>query len=85
MVAALTLLKSNLTDATTLKATLPGVAASYSGATGRVLLDNNGDRTNLNYDLWAYLNVNGENKASICGQYNATVDKIIWDETLIPP
>jgi branched-chain amino acid transport system substrate-binding protein len=85
MVAALTLLQSNSTDTTTLEADLPAVAASYNGATGRVFLDDNGDRTGLNYDLWAYLNVNGENMASICGHYDAALDKITWNKFLIPP
>jgi len=85
MVAALTLLRSNSTDATTLEAVLPAVTESYIGATGSILLDDNGDRTALNYDLWTYLNVNGENKASICGQYDAAVDKITWNAGFIPP
>jgi branched-chain amino acid transport system substrate-binding protein len=84
MVAVLTLLQSNSTDATTLEAVLPAVAASYSGATGSIFLDDNGDRTGLNYDLWTYLNVNGEYKASICGQYDDAVDEITWDEALFP-
>jgi branched-chain amino acid transport system substrate-binding protein len=85
MVGALSALKVPSLDFESLKLVIPTVAADYNGLTGKVLLDEYGDRTGLNYDIWGYFKVNGECKAAICGQYSAAADEISWNLTLQIP
>jgi len=50
-VACLSILEANTTDAEVLKGVIPGVANGYTGASGRVLLDANGDRM-VDYEIY---------------------------------
>jgi len=50
-VACLSILEANTTDSEVLKGVIPGVANEYTGASGRVLLDANGDRM-VDYEIY---------------------------------
>ena len=63
---------------------LPDVAANYSGVTGGCLLDDYGDRIEMDYDIWGYFEVEGEPQCLKSGFYNATTGEIAWDEDLMP-
>lgn len=75
-----TILETATTDTTVLKKVLPMVASRYFGASGWCLLDENGDRAMLNYDLWAVIK---ESEAPLCKfvyYYNVTIngERLAW-------
>ncbi|MDP2899493.1 MAG: ABC transporter substrate-binding protein [Candidatus Bathyarchaeota archaeon] len=85
MLGALSLLEANGTSFQAIREAIPKVAATYEGATGPVVLDETGDRTGIDFDLWGYFTVNGVCESKICGRYNATNQTFTWDEALVKP
>jgi len=84
-IMALSVIEANSTEGVDVCEALPDVAASYSGVTGRCLLDEYGDRIEMDYDIWGYFEVEGETRCLRCGLFNATTGTITWDERLIQP
>jgi ABC-type branched-subunit amino acid transport system substrate-binding protein len=84
-IMALSVIEANSTEGVAVYEALPDVAASYSSVTGRCLLDEYGDRIEMDYDVWGYFEVEGETQCLICGLFNSTTDSITWDERLIQP
>jgi len=84
-IMALSVIEANSTEGVAVYEALPGVAANYSGVTGRCILDEYGDRVEMDYDIWGYFEVDGEPQCLRCGLYNCTTDSITWDEKLIQP
>jgi hypothetical protein len=74
-IACLSIMEANTTDAEVLKGIIPGVADGYTGASGRVLLDANGDRM-VNYDIFE-ATFTGEAPAWVkSGRYDATTGQV---------
>jgi len=84
-IMALSVIEANSTEGVDVYKALPDVAASYSGVTGRCILDEYGDRIEMDYDVWGYFEVEGETQCLRCGLFNSTTDSITWDEKLIQP
>jgi ABC-type branched-subunit amino acid transport system substrate-binding protein len=84
-IMALSVIEANSTEGLAVYEALPDVAASYSGVTGRCLLNEYGDRIEMDYDIWGYFEVEGETQCLICGLYNSTTDYITWDGRLVRP
>ncbi|MCC6018050.1 MAG: ABC transporter substrate-binding protein [Candidatus Verstraetearchaeota archaeon] len=76
------ILEAATTDTTVLKKILPEVAAKYFGASGWCLLDKNGDRAAMDYDIWAVVKESEIKSASLFTRYyyNVTVDgeRLAW-------
>ncbi len=49
------------------------------------MLDETGDQTGLDFDLWGYFTVNGVSESKICGRYNGISQDFAWDEVLVKP
>ena len=78
-VFALTLMEAGTSDRASFADKIYGVASSFEGATGFVYLDDFGDRMNASYDIWVYVNQNGETISKIIGFYDGESDKITWN------
>jgi branched-chain amino acid transport system substrate-binding protein len=74
------ILEAATTDTTVLKKILPDVAARYFGASGWCLLDENGDRAIMDYDLWAVIKESEAKYATFVYYYNVTVggERLAW-------
>ena len=74
------ILEAATTDTTVLKKILPGVAARYFGASGWCLLDENGDRAAMDYDIWAVIKESEAKYATFVYYYNVTVggERLAW-------
>jgi branched-chain amino acid transport system substrate-binding protein len=76
------ILEAGTTDTTILKNVLPKVAANYFGASGWCILDKNGDRAVMDYDLWAIIKESEAKKYPVWvpSYYNVTVDgeRLAW-------
>ena len=79
---ALSVIEANSTEGVAVYEALPDVAARYSGVAGRCVLDEYGDRIEMDYDVWGYFEVEGETQCLMCGLFNGTIDSITWDEAL---
>jgi hypothetical protein len=75
-VACLSVLKANTTDANILKETIPKVALKYTGASGNVILDINGDRA-VDYDVYQASEVSGTVGWVKVGRYGAITGQTI--------
>jgi branched-chain amino acid transport system substrate-binding protein len=82
-IMALSVIEANSTEGVAVYEALPDVAASYSGVAGRCILDEYGDRIEMDYDIWGYFEVDGAYQCIRCGAYNFESDDIRWDESLI--
>jgi ABC-type branched-subunit amino acid transport system substrate-binding protein len=82
---ALSSIEANSTDGDAVLQAFPKVAAEYGGATGKVILDENLDRTSYDYDLWGYFKAEGKCRSLVCGLYNASTSSVKWDTSLIQP
>jgi branched-chain amino acid transport system substrate-binding protein len=84
-VMALSVLEAGTADGEEVVKVLPEVAAGFTGATGPCILDENGDREGVDYDLWGYFEVDGTCESLRCGTYHHESDSVEWDEALMPP
>jgi len=82
-IIALSVLQSNSTNGLQVQEVLPEVSSNYTGASGRCLLDENGDRLSVDYALWGYFEVDGTCRCLRCGTYSYESDDVEWDETLM--
>ncbi|MCX6654968.1 MAG: hypothetical protein NTY03_07575 [Candidatus Bathyarchaeota archaeon] len=80
-VACLSILRANTTDANILKEMIPTVALEYTGASGNVVLDVNGDRT-VDYDVYQASDVGGTVDWVKIGRYGAVTGQMILDVNL---
>lgn len=79
-VFALTLMEADTTDRTVFAEKIFDVASNFEGVTGYVYLDDFGDRENASYDIWIYVNENGETISKKIGFYDGESDKITWNQ-----
>ena len=77
-VFALTLMEAGTTDREMFALNIHKVASGFNGATGIVLLDEYGDRKNASYDIWCYVDKDGETISNRVGFYNGETNEIIW-------
>ena len=80
---ALSAMEANTTDGVAVSQVLPAVALGYRGATGNFTLDEYGDRTNLDFDVLGFFDLDGEIRRLRCGLYISSEDRIVWDEELV--
>jgi len=73
-VAALSLIHSEATEGKTLQSTIMQEASNYVGATGRMTLDENGDRIKSNFDIYGYYEVSGLPGWVRVGHYNSETE-----------
>ena len=69
-VACLSVLEANLTDGRILREVIPRVASRYSGASGKIIFDVNGDRS-VDYIYFEATNVGGTISWVNMGSYDA--------------
>ena len=62
---------------------LPSVASDYVGANGRCMLDDTGARAGVDYDLYAYFEVEGGTRGLLCGGYRWEESGFTWDNGLL--
>lgn len=65
-------------DPVAVKNVLPEVLKDYVGASGRIMLDENGDRSLAYYDIWVVVRVDGDYKWEVVGLYDGEADAVIW-------
>jgi hypothetical protein len=73
-IMALSVIEANSTEGVAVYEALPDV---------RCLLDEYGDRVEMDYDIWGYFEVEGKTQCLMCGLFNSTTDSVTWDERLI--
>lgn len=54
------------------------ILKEYVGASGRIILDENGDRVPLRYDIWAVIKVGDKYEWKVVGVYDVLNDTIKW-------
>ena len=84
-ILALSANEAGTDDGDVVRNVLPEIAADYSGLSGHCVLDVNGDRDAVDYDLWGYFEVDGTCKYLRCGTYHHENDSVEWDKALMPP
>lgn len=65
-------------DGLAVKEALLDVLKEYEGASGRVILDENGDRVPLKYDIWAIVRVGDKYEWKVIGFYDVLSDTATW-------
>ena len=75
---ALSVVDANSADAMEVKASLPLVASEYVGVTGLCSLNEYGDRSAVNYDIWGYGKENGDVVSVKYGFYDSVLGDVIW-------
>lgn len=65
-------------DAVAVKNKLPEVLADYEGASGKIALDENGDRALAYYDIWTVVKVDDRYEWKIVGLYDGERDDVQW-------
>jgi len=76
---AQSLLAVNKYDSEAVREVLPDVTESIFGASGWIVLDENGDRVSADYDLWAIVEVTpGKYDWKLLGTYTYDTDSITW-------
>jgi branched-chain amino acid transport system substrate-binding protein len=65
-------------DPIAVKEALNEVLKEYTGASGKVILDENGDRVPLRYDIWAIVKVGDKYEWKVVGSYDVLKDRIQW-------
>ncbi|UCD44184.1 MAG: ABC transporter substrate-binding protein [Candidatus Bathyarchaeota archaeon] len=83
-IAALSVIEAGTDNGADVQRVLPYVAAGYTGATGRCLLDENGDRDRMDYSLSGYFEVDGEYRYLRCGKYHHG-GSVEWNWELLGP
>lgn len=77
-VACLSVLEANSTDGRILRDVIPRVASGYSGASGRIVFDVNGDRS-VDYIYFEATNVGGTISWVNVGSYDAVTLQSTWE------
>jgi branched-chain amino acid transport system substrate-binding protein len=80
-VVALSVVEAGSSDAMQVKNVLSSVAAEYDGASGRVILDGNGDRVQVSRDIWRYVIEDYET----CGFFEGETGWVYWDTDACNP
>jgi hypothetical protein len=86
-VACLSAIQAGGTNAKVVNSVLLTVAAEYNGATGRVYLDENGDRTGLVYEIYGYFKMGHDVGGLVSvrvGYYDDSSGEVTWVEGLFP-
>ena len=83
-VVTLCLSAVNEYDSMKVKKVLPIVAANYYGATGNILLNENGDLAKADYSLWRPVKVGEKMKWVEVGVYYCSTDSVEWREGYKP-
>lgn len=81
-VLALSALEVDSDNGTAVREVIHEVAGNYTGASGRCLMNQYGDRMAVDYALWRYFEVDGDYRNLRCGTYDYNSDEIEWDENL---
>jgi branched-chain amino acid transport system substrate-binding protein len=85
-ILALDVLQSGSTDATDIIPLIPSTANHFFGATGWCLLDDTGDRSPPNYDIWGYVpNTDGTVGFTRYGVWSPVTGDVAWDTSLVTP
>jgi branched-chain amino acid transport system substrate-binding protein len=79
-VVSLALAAVNEYNSMKVKEILPQVASSYFGATGNIVLNENGDLAMADYSLWRPVKVNGNIEWKEVGVYYSMTDSVEWKE-----
>jgi hypothetical protein len=66
------------------KAILPQVAASYLGASGNLVLNENGDLAVADYTLWRPVKTDNTVQWQEVGVYYYATDSVVWREGFKP-
>jgi ABC-type branched-subunit amino acid transport system substrate-binding protein len=82
-ILALSVIEAGTDNGWNVSKVFPGVAESFTGASGICLLDELGDRDPVEFALWGYSEVDGEVRSIRFGTYNSISDEVTWDESLI--
>lgn len=77
---ALSVIEAGSYNASAVNQTLTEVAAEYTGASGRCLLDRNGDRESMDYVIYRCAVVEGKRMILPGGAYRYAGDSVEWDE-----
>jgi len=81
---ALSVIKVSTDDALTIKSILSEVSQAYHGASGWCILNENGDRESINYDIWRVdYNEHGEPAWVNVGYFDFITNTIIWESSHI--
>jgi len=65
-------------DSEAVKNVLPDVVRSLFGASGWIMLDENGDRAAADYELWVITKEGGKYVWTWAGTYNQATDSVTW-------
>jgi len=76
---AYALLATNKYDGETIKNILPEVVQHYYGASGYVMLDENGDRIGADYELVEIVKTAGGYEWQATGVYKSATGEIVWE------
>jgi branched-chain amino acid transport system substrate-binding protein len=77
--AVLGLSAANDYDAMKVKDVLPTVAEIYTGATGNIMLNENGDLAGADYALWRPVETDGVVAWQSVGTYYSQTETVVWD------
>ncbi len=75
---ALSVVEVGSTEVSSIRDVINEVAMNYEGVSGYCTLDENGDRTISNYDIWGYRKLGSKNVNEKIGFYSSEGDKITW-------
>ncbi|MEM1646241.1 MAG: ABC transporter substrate-binding protein [Ignisphaera sp.] len=75
---ALALDKAGIYDAVAVKNILPEVLKEYVGASGKIILDENGDRALAYYDIWTVVKVDNKYEWKVIGLYDGETNSVKW-------
>jgi len=82
-ILALSVIEAGTDNGWNVSKVFPGVAESFTGASGICVLDELGDRDPVEFALWGYSEVDGEVRSFRFGTYSSISDEVTWDESLI--
>jgi hypothetical protein len=74
-IVALSVIQSGSIRGTDLQTAIRENAANYSGASGRITLDDNGDRVKTDFEIFGYYHVNGVTKWINMGRFDSETGK----------
>jgi hypothetical protein len=74
-IATLSVIQSRSPKGKGLQAEIQQVAFSYLGASGRMMLDSNGDRVKSNFDIYGYYDLNGVTQLINVGHFDSETDE----------
>jgi branched-chain amino acid transport system substrate-binding protein len=77
-VIAYTLMTVDAYDGEASKAVIPTVLQNYFGASGWIVLDENGERRTGDYNIWQIMESAGAYNWEITGKYSLAADSIVW-------